>query len=406
MKFSLKILNLYIFLLILVTSNNLIAKNYLVVIRGGTILTITKGTLTNKSILIKDGKIAEIAKEVNIPEGAIIINAKNKFIMPGMIDLLAHIATMGSSWKEDEANEQSSLLTPQLRIEDSINPYSEDFKNALSGGVTTVLITPGSRNIIGGMQVLLKCAGPDLESMIIKHEAGMKFGIYRKKYESGGAYPSTMMGLSSFLRENFQRAKDYLEKSKIAGGDGEKTPKLQNPIMDALAKVLEGKIVARMHAESAREIMTAINIADEFNLKLNLIHALDAYKVINEISSRHIDVIYGPIHPAYSNATFKSPALLDEAGVRLCFTTDSPVFPQKHLRYQAILAVKYGLGKESALRAITINPAEIVGVADRLGSIEVGKDADIVILDGHPLDIMSTVETVLVNGRVCYQEKS
>jgi imidazolonepropionase-like amidohydrolase len=387
-------------------ASSLNARDSFLVIRGGTILTITKGTLNNSSILIKNGKIVEIAEDVKTPKETLVIDAKDKFVMPGMIDLLAHIGTMGSSWKEDECNEQSSLLTPQLSIADSINPYHEDFKNALSGGVTTVLVTPGSRNIIGGMQTLLKCYGPDLESMIIKREAGMKFGIYNKKSESGGAFPSTMMGLSAFLRDTFNSASEYSKSIKIWEETGKKTPKPRNQMMDSLLKVLNGELAARMHAESALEIMTAIHIAEEFNLKLNLIHALDAYKVIDEISSRNIDVIFGPIHPAYSNACYESPALLDEAGIKVCLTTDSPVFPQKHLRYQAIFAVKYGMKKESALKAITINPAEIVRISDRLGSIEVGKDADIVILSRHPLDIMSQVELVLVNGKICYRRNS
>lgn len=402
----LKIIHLLVFLLVITTSNYLIAKDSFVIINGGTILTITKGTLTNKSVLIKNGKIVEIAEGIKIPDGALVIDAKDKIVMPGMIDLLAHIATMGSSWKWDEANERSSLLTPQLDIMDSIDRQHEDFKSALSGGVTTVLITPGSRNIIGGKQALLKCCGPDMESKIIKREAGMKFGIYRKKNESHGIYPSTMMGLCTFLRDSFNDAREYAIGLKAWEETDKKTPRPRNQIMDSLVKLLSGEVASRMHAESAQEIMIAINIADEFNLKLDLIHALDAYKLIDEISSRHINVIYGPIHPAYSNDTFQSPALLDKAGVKLCLTTDSPVFPQKHLRYQAIFAVRYGMKKESALKAITINPAEIVGMSDRLGSIEVGKDADIVIFDGHPLDIMSKVELVLVDGKVCYRKKS
>jgi imidazolonepropionase-like amidohydrolase len=387
-------------------SNNLVAEDSFVLIRGGTILTITKGILSDNNILIKNGKIVDIAEEIETPDGALVIDAKDKIVMPGMIDLLAHIATMGSSWKWDEGNERSSLLTAQLDIVDSIDPYHEDFNRALSGGVTTVLISPGSRNIIGGKQALLKCCGPDLESKIIKREAGMKFGIYRKKNESRGVYPSTMMGLTTFLQDVLNGAREYAKGLKTWEQTGKKTPKPKNQMMDSLVKLLNGEIAARMHAESAQEIMIAISIADEFNLKLDLIHALDAYKVIDEISSRDINVIYGPIHPAYSDDTFQSPALLDEAGVKLCLTTDSPVFPQKHLRYQAILAVKCGMKRESALKAITINPAEIVGMSDRLGSIEIGKDGDIVIFDGHPLDIMSKVELVLVDGKICYREKS
>jgi imidazolonepropionase-like amidohydrolase len=211
------------------------------------------------------------------------------------------------------------------------------------------------------------------------------------------------MGIAAFLRDLFTRAKDYTENLKGLKASGKKNLKPQNPMMDALSKVLNGELAARMHAESALEILTALKIGQEFSLKLDIIHALDAYKVTDEISSKKISVIYGPIHPAYSYESFRSPALLDEAGVMVCLTTDSPVFPQKHLRLQAIFAAKFGMKKDSALRAITINPAKIVGFSDRIGSLEKGKDADIVILSGDPLDIMSQVETVLINGKICFQ---
>lgn len=386
--------------------NSLLTKDSRVLLKGGTVMTITKGTFEDTDILIADGKIVRISPNIDISEGALVIDAAGKTVIPGMIDLLSHIATMGSSWRSDEGNEQSGPSVPQVNIMDSINPFHHDFKEALSGGVTTVLISPGSKNVIAGIQTLLKCYGEDLESMIIQRESGMKFGIYNKSGEYGGMYPSTMMGISSFLRDIFSGAKKFTEGLAAWEASGKKTPRPRNQIMEPLSKVLSGELVARMHAENAREILTAIDICQEFSIRLDLIHALDAYKVIDAISSKKINVIYGPFHPAYSDESYKSPALLDKAGVTVCLTTDSPVYPQKHLRYQAILAVKYGMTKESALMSITYNPAKIAGVSDRIGSLEPGKDADIVILNGHPLDMMSQVETVLVNGKICYQRHS
>jgi imidazolonepropionase-like amidohydrolase len=384
--------------MIFLLSSNLLAVDMFVLIRGGKILTMTKGILLNTDILIKNGKIIEIADKIKKPEGAIVINATDKIVMPGMIDLHSHIGTMGASWKDQDSNEQSGPSTPQVSIADSINPYHEDFRNALSGGVTTVLISPGSGNVIGGKDVLLKCYGTSLEKMIIKRESGMKFGIYNK------AYPSTMMGINAFLRETLKKTQEYANAVKAWEDSGKNGPDPRNSTMEDLSKVLRGELVARMHVESAREIMTAIHIAQEFNLKLELIHAIDAYKVIDEISQRHIPVLYGPLHPAMGTDSYKSPALLDQAGVKLCLVTDSPVYPEKHLRYQAIFAAKYGMKKENVLKAVTLNPAEIVGVADRLGSIEIGKDADLVIWDNDPLDIRSKVEKVLVNGEICYEK--
>lgn len=386
--------------------NSLLAREAHVLIKGGIVMTITRGTLENMDILIADGKIVEISPDIEVAKGALVIDATGKTVMPGMIDLLSHIATMGSSWKTDEGNEQSGPSVPQVNIIDSINPYHQDFKEALSGGVTTVLISPGSRNVIAGVQSLLKCDGQDLEDMIIQRESGMKFGIYNKSGEYGGMYPSTMMGISSFLRNTFSGAKKFSAGLVAWEESGKKSAKPRNQMMEPLVKVLNGELVARMHAENAREILTAIDICQEFSIKLDLIHALDAYKVIDVISLNDINVIYGPFHPAYSDESYRSPALLDEAGVTVCLTTDSPVYPQKHLRYQAILAVKYGMKKESALESITINPAKIVGVSDRIGSLESNKDADIVILTGHPLDMMTLVETVFVNGKICYQRDS
>jgi len=387
-----------ILLMIFLLSSNLLAVDMFVLIRGGKILTMTKGILLNTDILIKNGKIIEIADKIKKPEGAIFINATDKIVMPGMIDLHSHIGTMGASWKDQDCNEQSGPSTPQVSIADSINPYHEDFKNALSGGVTTVLISPGSGNVIGGKDVLLKCYGTSLEKMIIKRESGMKFGIYNK------AYPSTMMGINAFLRETLKKTQEYANAVKAWEDSSKNSPDPRNSTMEDLSKVFRGELVARMHVESAREIMTAIHIAQEFNLKLELIHAIDAYKVIDEISQRHIPVLYGPLHPAMGTDSYKSPALLDQAGVKVCLVTDSPVYPEKHLRYQAIFAAKYGMKKENVLKAVTLNPAEIVGVVDRLGSIEIGKDADLVIWDNDPLDIRSKVEKVLVNGEICYEK--
>lgn len=396
-KERLRLRFLPIILIILLLSSNLIAKDMFILISAGKILTITKGILLNTDILIKNGKIVEIAEKIKKPEGAIFIDATNKIVMPGMIDLHSHIGTMGSSWKEQDSNEQSGPSTPQVSIADSINPYHEDFKNALSGGVTAVLISPGSGNVIGGKDALLKCYGRDLKKMIIRRESGMKFGIYNK------AYPSTMMGINAFLRETLKKTQEYSNAVRAWENAGKKGADPRNPTMEDLSKVLKGELIARMHVESAREIMTAIHIAQEFNLKLELIHAIDAYKVIDEISQRRIPVLYGPLHPAMGTDSYKSPALLDQAGVKVCLVTDSPVYPEKHLRYQAIFAAKYGMKKENALKAVTINPAEIVGLSDRLGSIEIGKDADLVVWDGDPLNIMSKVEKVLVNGEICYE---
>ncbi|MBS3782077.1 MAG: amidohydrolase [Candidatus Thermoplasmatota archaeon] len=364
----------------------------------GDINTITNGTFKG-SILIEDDKIAEIGKEIDVPDEAKIIDVKGKTIIPGLIEAHCHtgIHEEGEGWQGNDTNEMYDPITPHLRALDGINPDDIGLKEAVKAGITTVNVTPGSANPIGGQSVALKTAGSNIvDDLVLKEPTGMKmaFGENPKRvYREQDKLPSTRMTTAGLLRKTLSESENY------DGDDEEK----ENFKLQALKPVLEKELKARIHAHRADDMISAIRIAEEFDFDMVLEHATEGHKIAEFLAKREVPAVVGPCLSSKSkreNAarTFETPGVLSDKGVKVALMTDSPVIPTKYLNLMAAYSVKEGMDEEEALKAITIYAAEICGIDHRVGSLEKGKDADIVVLDGDPLEIKSRVEKVFIEG--------
>ena len=378
--------------------------------------------------MVEGGRIVAVGEEVEIPEDAQIYDATGKVVMPGLIDAHCHVGIFpdGIGWEYSDGNEMTDPITPHLRALDAVHPEDPAFKDLVTAGVTTVLTGPGSANLIGGQWVCLKTAPKaSVEQMVLLEPAGMKMALGenpKRVYGEQKKLPSTRMGNAAALRAALVDAQNYLEKwrryeadlaqyeAKAEAGDADaESPKLpeRDLKLDALGKVLRREMRARVHAHRADDMLTAIRIAEEFELDLTLEHATEGYKIADILAAKGIPVTAGPIlfsREKYElkDMTPKNPGALTSAGVKVAIQTDE-TSATKYLAINAALAVREGMPEEAALRAITINAAEIIGVADRVGSLEVGKDADIVVFDGHPFDYRTVPELVLVDGLVAYR---
>ncbi|QQY80090.1 imidazolonepropionase-like amidohydrolase [Keratinibaculum paraultunense] len=385
----------------------------MIFIKNGRIFTMTGEVIENGSVLIDNGKIAEVGEDLVAPLDAEVIDADGKMVLPGFIDAHCHIGMWeeGMGFEGDDGNEWVDPVTPHLRAIDAINPMDEAFKEAYTGGVTTAVTGPGSANVIGGMFVAIKTCGKRVDDMILKEPVAMKiaFGENPKRvYESQKKSPITRMATAAVLRETLYKAKVYQEKKEKAKDDPSKMPEFDMK-MEALLKVLNKEIPLKAHAHRADDIFTALRIAKEFDLDITLDHCTEGHLIADYLKDEGRGAIVGPTLSNRSkvelrNLTFDTPRILHEAGVKIAIMTDSPVIPLHYLPICAGLAVKSGLDEMEALKAITINPAEIVGIDDRVGSIEVGKDADIVIFDGNPIkDIDCKTYTTIIDGEIVYK---
>lgn len=379
-------------------------------IRNAKVYTITNGIQTGTVLIDDAGKITALG-EVEIPQGAEIVDATGKILMPGLIDAHGHagIYEEGLGWEGSDGNEVTDPATPHLRALDAINPNEDGIKEALRGGVTAMCVLPGSANVIGGQGVVVHMYGNTVEEMIIQEEGGLKiaFGENPKRVYSGQKKtPSTRMATAAVLRENLVKAQNYLAKLTKAETDPDKAPE-RDLKMEVLVQVLKGELPVRAHAHRADDIMTALRIAREFNLKISIEYCTEGHKIVEELKQAGVWAIVGPTMTNKSKAelrdrSFDTLKTLHEGGVPFAITMDHPVLPVNYLPTAAALGVKAGLPAEEALKAITINPATILGIDDRYGSIEVGKMADLVLWSGDPLDVQSEVEQVFIHGHVVY----
>ncbi len=396
-------------------------------IKGGTLLT-PEIRIEEGILLIEGGKILRVGKKLPIPRDAEIIDATGKFIMPGMIDAHCHTGVFadGVGWEKSDGNEMTDPVTPHLRAIDAIHPEDMAFQDLREAGVTTINTGPGSANVIGGQTAAIKTHGRTVEEMIIAAPCGMKVALGenpKRVYGEQKKTPSTRMGNAAVLREWLTKAQGYLEKweryerklneYKISKNDGnEPEPPERDLRLEALGRVLKGEIPVHIHAHRADDILTALRIADEFGIKdVVLIHATEGYKIADILAKKSVPCVVGPI--LFSRTKYelrgmnpKNPAILSKAGVKIAIQTDQ-MSAVKYILFDAALAVKEGMNEEEALKAITIYPAEILGIADRVGSLEEGKDADIVIMGGYPLDVKdSKVERVFIAGKEVYKRET
>jgi len=383
---------------------------------GGMVVPIVGPAIPGGTVLIENGRIAAVgaADAVTVPDGAQMVDASHAWVLPGFIDAHAHVGVSeeAEGWAGQDTNEMTEPVTAQVRAIDAINPADLGFRDAISGGVLAVNVNPGSGNPIGGQTVALKCWGRTVDKMALRHPSGMKSALGenpKRVYGEQKKTPSTRLGTAAVIRGALVAAANYLERidAEQRKPDAERKPVERDLKLEALGLVLRKQIPWRQHCHRADDIATAIRIADEFGYDLVIDHGTEAHLLADIIAARGIPVIIGPLLTSRSkvelrNRSLANPGRLAKAGVTIAITTDHPVVPVNLLVHQAALAVKDGLDRETALQALTINPARIAGVDDKLGSIEPGKDADLVIWSGDPLDVLSRAVRVFVDGAEIY----
>jgi len=386
-----------------------------VAIVGGLVVPITAEPIDGATILIQGGKIAAIGVGLDIPADARVIDAAGRWVLPGFIEAHGHVGVHeeGEGWAGSDSNELTEPVTAQVRAVDAINPADLGFRDAVSGGVLAVNVNPGSGNPIGGQTCALKCWGRTVDEMLLRAPAGMKSALGenpKRVYGERKQSPSTRLGTAAVIRGALVDATNYLarldaEQRKPAA---DRKPVDRDLKLEALGMVLRREIPWRQHCHRADDIATALRIADEFGYDLVIDHGTEAHLLADILAAKDIPVIIGPLFTSRSkvelrNRSLANPGRLAAAGVTIAITTDHPVVPINFLAHQAALSVKHGLDRDTALRALTINPARIIGIEDRLGSIEAGKDADLVIWSGDPLDVLSRVTRALVDGEEIYR---
>lgn len=364
------------------------------------------------SILIDAGKIVRLGPDIEIPEGAEVIDAGGRSIYPGFIDAHCHVGMMESAigFEGDDVNEMTDPVTPHMRAIDGFNPLDETVTEAMRAGVTTVAIGPGSANPIGGTFMAIKTCGHRVDDMVVKDPLAMKiaFGENPKRvYNAKSKTPMTRMGTAAIIREALGKAVRYMEQIDRAGDDPSKLP-AYDAKMEALLPVVRKQIPLKAHAHRADDIFTAIRIADEFGLDITLDHCTEGHLIAEDLAKIGARAIIGPSFGHKSkfelkHKTFETPGILARAGVKVAIMTDSPVTPLSTLPLMAGMAVQSGMDKDEALKAITLNAAEILGLQDRVGSLTPGKDADLVIYEGDPMEITGKSWMVIIDGNIVYR---
>lgn len=382
-------------------------------IHNGKVLTITGKEYENGYIVCENGKIVEIGDSYKGEFDGKVINAKGNIVMPGFIDPHCHVGMFNDSlnFEGSDGNECTEPVTPQLRAIDGIYHNDRYFKEACAAGVTTVVTGPGSANVFGGQFAALKTHGSCVDDMVLKAPVAMKAALGENPktvYNSSNKMPTTRMATASLMRQVLIEAKEYLMKKDKYEKDPENNDKPSYDMkLEALVPVLKGELILKIHAHRADDIATAVRIKNEFNLNITVDHCTEGYLVADLLKRNEMPVICGPIvsdrsKPELRNMIDENAKILCEKGLDVAIMTDHPVTPIKYLSFCAMVAHKAGLSREVALKAITINAAKVNGIDDRVGSLEVGKDADIIILSGDPLDFMTRVTTTIINGEVVF----
>ena len=382
----------------------------MILITNGHIKTMAGTELERGCVLIgDDGKIAAVAQMLDTPAGCTVVDAGGRLVTPGCVDAHCHIGldNEATGWEGKDYNEIVDPITPQLRAIDSINPMDEAFPLALQGGVTSACTGPGSANVVGGTFVAIKLAGNRVDKMIIRDPIAMKcaFGENPKRCygQQGKKSPMTRMATAALLRELLHKTRRYLQ-DKEAG----KNPPFDMKL-EAMIPVIKGEIPLKAHAHRADDIFTSIRIAKEFGVKLTLDHCTDGILIADELAQEGYSAFVGPSFGSKTkielrSKSFKTPGVLHKAGVPVSVITDAPVIPLQYLPMCAGLAVNGGLDYEEGWRAITINPAVQTGIGDRVGSLEPGKDGDVVIWSDDPLRILGAQSHMtIVDGKIVYQ---
>lgn len=377
----------------------------MICIKNGTVYNAVTPEGVIADILVENGKIKEIGPNIELGADVKVIDATDKYVYPGFVEAHGHIGLdgYGIGYEGMDYNEMNDIVSPQLRGLDGVKAMDPAFAQAAKAGVTCVCVGPGSANVLGGTFTVIKTVGKRSDDMVVRDAVAMKcaFGenpkrCYRDKSDT------SRMTTAFKLREALAKAKEYMEKKEAAGDDISKRPALDMKC-EALIPVLKGEMPLKAHAHATDDIFTALRIAKEFGVKITLEHVTEGHLIVEELAKENVPLAVGPTLTSASkfelrNKSWVTPGVLAKAGCPVSIITDSPVIPQEYLPLCAGLAVQAGMEPFAALQAITINAARHAGVADRVGSLEVGKDADIVITDGCPFEISTKVECVLIDG--------
>jgi imidazolonepropionase-like amidohydrolase len=382
----------------------------MLLIKGGKVVTMAGLVLDGGDVLVDNGKIMDVRD--NIEVDCRVIDAKGMWVLPGLIEAHCHIGLEepGVGAAGSDVNESTEPVTPYLNALDGINFSDESFRSALSAGITTVCTGPGSANVIGGTFSILKTYGGSPYDMVIREKAAMKAALGenpKRIYGGKGKMPSTRMGIAYLLRDVLIKTENYIRKKNRTL---EKKEAFEEDLkFEELIPVIEGIMPLKIHAHKLNDIITAIRIADEYGIKITLDHCSEGLEIIEEIKKRDIPAIVGPTMTFKGKAetkgkTFKTAGEFAKRGIVTAITTDHPVTQIEYLPICAGLCVREGMDFYHALEAITINPAKILGIDRRVGSIEVGKDADIIVLDGNPLEVMTRVKLVIGKGEIVLED--
>jgi imidazolonepropionase-like amidohydrolase len=382
-----------------------------IAITGGYVVPISSDPIEGGTVLIEDGKITFVGTLGEVPAGATIVDATGKWVLPGFVEAHGHVGISEESngAMGNDTNEMTNPNMAAARAIDGIDIEDEGFRDALSGGVTSVVVKPGSGNPIGGQTVAIKTwGGRTVDEQLISNAVSVKSALGenpKRVYAGKDKTPSTRMGTAVIIRQAFEDARFYAASRAQAAADSK--PFKTDLWMDTLCRVLDGELAWDQHAHRHDDIATAIRLADEFGYRLVLNHGTEGHKIAGLLAERNIPVIFGPMFTTRTKLELRDRAIVNlatiaAAGVKVAITTDHPVVPINFLVHQASLAVKDGLPRETALKALTINPAEILGLDSRIGSLTAGLDGDVVLWSGDPLDVNSRAEEVFIAGTSVY----
>ncbi len=382
-----------------------------IAITGGRVLTISHGVIENGTVLVENGKIAAVGREVKVPRGAEVIDARGKVVMPGLFDAGDKLGTVEIPALQItvDSTEYTDPLQPQLRVLDALNPASENILVNRAAGITNALSTPAEGNLIGGQSAVIQLDGDTVDAMLVKSPAALHISLgepSKLTYGIKNRAPETRMGEMAMLRQEFLKAQHYKEvlDAYAQKHDGKAAPPARDLKLDAMMAALEGKIPVVAHADRVSDMESALRLADEFHFHLILADAAAAWRIADQLAARKIPVIVGPIleepnHMESVDVRLDNAARLYKTGVPIAIQTsaDNEV---RDLPFQVEYAISYGLPEDAALAAVTLNPARFFGVDNRLGSIDAGKEANLIVLDGTPFRVKTHVVTELIDGKV------
>ncbi len=381
-------------------------------VTGGYVVPVSGPPIERGTVLVRAGRITAVGADVPVPEGVPTVDATGRWVLPGFVEAHAHMGVMeeAEGWAGDDTNEMTGPNRAHVRAVDAINIDDEGLRDALAGGVTTAVVKPGSGNPIGGQTVAIKTwGGRTVDEQVIRAAVSVKSALGenpKRVYGDRTQMPSTRLGVAAVIREAFVAARNYAARRAAAAGSGEPFDRDLN--LETLALVLDGELLWDQHTHRHDDIATAIRLAEEFGYRLVVNHGTEGAKLADVLAEKDVPVIFGPMLSNRSKAELRDRAIADldvlaRAGVRVAITTDHPVVPVNFLVHQASLAVKEGLDRDTALRALTVNPASFMRLDDRVGALAPGLDGDLVIWSGDPLELGSRAERVYITGTEVYR---